>query len=277
MTAERDRLLERRELALRDLEELSDQVEAGEIDDETAARLRSGYERELEQVEAALGELPATESPRATPTPKRSAAKPIESEADGAGRSPGRVAVGAVVLLASLTLVIFYAARDTEPDPLAVGGGSAMGDLTVDPDSVSNEQLEAVVAANPEITAMRMALADRYFGAEEYGASLDHYLYIAENSTIPSEESKALGRIGWMAYITDQAEAAASYMDESLRLDPTNPEAILYRGFITMYGLGDPEAAIPQLEAALELTNLSDNVVSQINEALEEARGGSAP
>ena len=37
----------RRRHARRDLEELEEQVAAGEIDEETAARLRSGYEREL--------------------------------------------------------------------------------------------------------------------------------------------------------------------------------------------------------------------------------------
>ncbi len=278
MTAERDRILERHELAVRDLRELEEQVESGEIDVDTAARLRAGYQRELEQVEAALGELPPTESRPASPPLERPAEQPAAgSERATEGRSPRRVAVGSILLLASLTLIIFFAARDTEPDPVGPGAAAAPGELTVDPAAVSNEELEAVVAANPDITAMRMALADRYFEAEEYGASLDHYLYIAENTQDPREESKALARVGWMAYITDQAEAAAQYMEQSLLADPTNAEAILFRGFVTMYGLGDPEAAIPQLEAALDLTNLSDNVISQINDALDEARGGATP
>jgi tetratricopeptide (TPR) repeat protein len=149
--------------------------------------------------------------------------------------------------------------------------------LTVDPASVSSEELEAVVAANPNINGMRMALADRYFAAEDYGSALDHYLYIAENNPTADEESKVLARIGWMAYITDQPEAAEDYVLASLRIDPTNAEATLYLGFITLYGLGDAEGAIPQLEAALELPNLSPSVVSQVEAALEEARQGGTP
>jgi tetratricopeptide (TPR) repeat protein len=129
-----------------------------------------------------------------------------------------------------------------------------------------------VVAANPDITAMRMALADRYFEAEEWGSALDHYLYIAENTTDPAEETKALARVGWMAYISDQPEAADDYFARALELDPANAEAILFRSFNTMYGLEDPETAIPQFEEALELTNISDNVARQIEDSLEEAK-----
>ena len=104
MTAERDRLRERHELAVRDLEELQEQVEAGEIDDATAANLRAGYERELSQVEALLGDLPSSESRQAPPLPERPVEKPrAKGEGDAKGRSPKRVAAGAVVLLASLT------------------------------------------------------------------------------------------------------------------------------------------------------------------------------
>ncbi len=80
-----------------------------------------------------------------------------------------------------------------------------------------------------------------------------------------------------MAYITDQAEAADQYLELALEANPNNSEAILYRGFVTLYGLEDPEAAIPQLEAALRLDNISDNVVSQIEQALADARSGGTP
>jgi tetratricopeptide (TPR) repeat protein len=277
MTSERDRLIDRRELAKRDLEELGEQVEAGEIDAETASRLRAGYEQELRKAEAALGDLPPSDAPQpAAPQPPPEPSTVVKRP-ESAGRSPRRVVVGSAVLLVSLTLIIFFAARDSEPEATGSMGAGAMGELTVDPGAVSNEDLEAVVAANPEITSMRMALADRYFEAEQYGASLEHYLFIADNAEDLREQSKALARVGWMAYITDQAEAAAEYMESSLEADPSNAEAILFQGFVTMYGLEDPAAAIPQLEAALALPNLSDNVIAQVNDALAEARGGSTP
>lgn len=269
MTSERARLIERLNVVRRDLAELAEQVQSGEIDDVTAGRLRQGYEEELGRIEDLVG--PTQEDAGPTPEPESEPETASVAPQVRPARSPRRVVVGAVVLVGALTTAIFFAAQGAEPDPDSVGSDGP-GALTVDPASVTNEQLEAVVAANPDITAMRMALADRYYEAEEWGSALDHYLYIAENTTNPAEETKALARVGWMAYITEQAEPADEYFSRALAIDPTNSEAILFRAFNTMYGLDDPAGAIPQFEAALALPNISDNVVSQIEASLEEAR-----
>lgn len=273
MTSDLNHLRERRESVRRDIEELALQVDEGEVDPETAERLRTSYERELDALDATLGEhedeTPASASLPAEPEPEP---EPIEHlSREGRTRSTNRAVVGGVLLLGALAVIMYFAVQSAEPDD-AAPAGAAPGDLIVDPATVSNEELEAIVAANPDVTAMRMALADRYFEAEAYGASLDHYLNIAENSSDPLERSKALARVGWMAYITDQPEAADEYLIRSLEADPTNSEAILYRGFVTLYGLEDAEAALPQLEAAQRLTNISQGVIDQIDDALEDAR-----
>jgi tetratricopeptide (TPR) repeat protein len=272
MTSERSQLVERRDMVRRDLDELTEQVESGEVDQDTADRLRSAYQAELDQLDRALAGLPP-----AKPEPHQPvhSARPVTEVPEARTRSPRRVVAGAAILIGALTIAIFFAARGTEPDPVETASGSP-GALTVDPASVSNEQLEAVVEANPDITAMRMALADRYFEAEQWNLALDHYLYIAENTVNPGEETKALARVGWMAYITEQPDAADEYFVRALAIDPSNAEAILFQAFNTMYGLQDPAAAIPQLEAALELTNISDNVISQIEESLEEAKAATS-
>lgn len=269
MKSEQDDLIERRDQAQRDLDELAAQVEDNEIDPATAERLRAAYQTELDQLDGTLGNLP-----KARLEPIQASSEP-EFIAQTA-RSPRRMVIGSLVLIAALSVTIGYAARDAQPDTTQPVSASP-GGLIVDPDSVSNEQLETVIAANPNINPMRMALADRYFEAEEYGAALEHYLYIADNNPTPEEESKALARVGWMAYRTGLADEATNYVELSLAADPTNPEATLYLGFITLYGLGDAEAAIPQLEAALELSNLSENVISQIDDALVDARTGTTP
>jgi tetratricopeptide (TPR) repeat protein len=268
MTTERLRLEERRDLVVRDIEELDQQVEGGEIDVATAQDLRSAYQRELESLEAAIERLPAS-------APELTVGSISRRDQAPRARSPRTVLISSIVIVVALSAAIALAARDTSPNGIDQATGP--GALTVDPASVSSEELEAVVAANPNINGMRMALADRYFAAEDYGSALDHYLYIAENNPTADEESKVLARIGWMAYITDQPEAAEDYVLASLRVDPANAEATLYLGFITMYGLGDAEGAIPQLEAALELPNLSPSVVSQVEAALQEARQGGTP
>lgn len=281
MTSDSIHLRERREAVRRDIEELALQVDEGEVDPETAEKLRTSYERELDSLHAALGEhvdevpaapsRPAEPMPEPEPEPEQEAIEHLPK--GGRTRSANRAVIGGVLLLGALAVTMYFAVQSAEPEG-AAPGGVAPGDLIVDPATVSKEELEAVVAANPDVTAMRMALADRYFEAEEYGASLDHYLNIAENSSDPRERSKALARVGWMAYITDQPEAADEYLVLSLEADPANSEAILYRGFVTLYGLEDAENALPQLEAAQGLANLSERVIAQIDDALEDARRG---
>ena len=52
-----DRAAGRRDLVRTDLEELAQQVDDGEIDEATAAGLRSGYETELAAAEAEIAKL----------------------------------------------------------------------------------------------------------------------------------------------------------------------------------------------------------------------------
>ena len=284
MSSERDRLVERRDLVERDLEELAAQVAEGEIDDVTADRLRGTFQAELDALEAALRSQPepppdgagaaqvtAGRRQRVGSSPQPPAAPESPS---GEPRSPRRIVAGAVLLIVLFSVAIALAARDATDD---AEPQSSPGELLVDPASVSDEQLEAVVAANPNINGMRMALADRYFAGEDYGAALDHYLYIADNNPTAAEETKALGRVGWMAYRTGLAEEADQYVAASLAIDPHNPEALVYRGFVTLYGIGDVAAAIPQLELALGLPNLSTNVISQIDDAIADARNRLQP
>lgn len=271
MTSERDRLFERREMVRRDLLELAVQRETGEVASDTAERLRQTYESELDALDLAIAELPE----EGDQEEKFEPAGQAPERTDGWFRTSRRRIVGALLFVAALAVTFVLAVNNA--DETQQPAGASPGALTVDPADVSNEEMEAIVAANPGINGMRMALADRYFAAEEYGSALDHYLIVLENAPTSDEESKALARVAWIAYRTGLAEAAEEYARSSLEIDPNNPEARLYIGFITFYGLGDAEAAIPQLEAALQIPNLSDNVISQIEDALEEARGSDAP
>jgi tetratricopeptide (TPR) repeat protein len=264
--SDRERLEERLEIARRDLEELTEQVEAGEIDEETAADLRSSYQAELDDVTAQLEALPV--SPKAAAAEAASAPGPQP-------RSGRRAIVGSILVIAALSVAIFLAAGDINPEPATPTTSAASpGGLSVDPDSISNEQLEEVVAQNPGINAMRLALADRYFEQQDFSKALDHYLIIAENNPTPVEEGRALSRIGWMAYTTGQPETAEQYLQTSLTVDPTNGETKLFLGFVYLYGLDDAEAAIPWLEEVAGFSDLPEAIRAQVETALEEARTG---
>jgi cytochrome c-type biogenesis protein CcmH/NrfG len=267
---DRKQLEERREVAKRDLTELAEQVDAGEIDDATAETLRAGYQTEIDDVSAQLGALSSPKKQH----PSESASGADRPQAPQT-RSTRRAIIGSVLVIAALSVAILLAAGDISPEPdTTAPEAGAPGGLTVDPNTVSNEQLEEVVAQNPDINAMRMALADRYFDGQDYSQALDHYLSIAENNPTPAEEGRALSRIGWMAYQTGQPEAAEQYLQTSLTADPTRVETKLFLGFVLLYGLEDPETAIPWLEEVAEVPGLPDSVLEQVRAALDEARNG---
>ncbi len=147
--------------------------------------------------------------------------------------------------------------------------------MSVDPDSVSSEQLEAVVAQNPDINAMRMALADRYFEEENYGKALDHYLTIAENNPTPAEEGRALTRIGWMDNSNRPTGGRRAWYT-SLTIDPTNDETKLFLGFVLAVRNSRIQTACSWLEQVAEIPNLPPTILSQVETALNEARNGGA-
>jgi tetratricopeptide (TPR) repeat protein len=241
-------LADRRRHALRDLDELAEQVADGELDEATAESLRAGYEAELATVEQlAAGDTPAA---------------PVE------GRSPKRALVGASVLVGSLTVIILLAAQvfrsdDAPSSPAPTVAAALDGSI---------EEMEAVVAAHPESVGMRLALADRYFEQGEYGSAIDHYLQVTGGELTPDEESRTLGRIGWMAYSTGQVGSAVEFVNNSLEVNPDYHEGKLFLGMISLYGLEDAAAAIPLFEEVLGLPGLGEQIKAEVEAALAEAR-----
>jgi tetratricopeptide (TPR) repeat protein len=276
VSGEYQRLIERRDLVERDVEELSEQMAEGEVDETTGAQLMEGYQKELSAVTAALAKLPKPPkakqgpAPKAKPRPVAKADRAAESE-PVAGRSVQRVVVGSLVVITALSVAIFLAARDTTPDDPG-GAAAGPGDLTVDPNAVTNEQLEAVVAENPGIPAMRLALANRYFRAGQFPEAMDHFRIIAESDPAPEDETLILARMGWIEHNIGRHEAAAALITQSLAIDPANLEAQLFQGLVTLYGLNDPAQAIPQLETALKIPGLLEANVADLHTAIAEAQ-----
>jgi tetratricopeptide (TPR) repeat protein len=139
-------------------------------------------------------------------------------------------------------------------------------------DAASRQELESIIAAHPESLAMRLALADLYFDDGDYSASLPHYLGVLEGEPTPLEESRALGRIGWMAYLTGQTTAAADYLEASLEADPDNGEGKLFLAVVLFEGSGDAAGAIPLLEEVLAIPGLPDDMRQAVGAVLDEAR-----
>ncbi|HEX9978525.1 MAG TPA: DUF3649 domain-containing protein, partial [Acidimicrobiia bacterium] len=202
MSAAAIRILEqRRDDAVADLIALEEQVASGEIDAARADRLRRRYEGDVADALAAIDAAGAA-TPRV--------------------RSPVRVWVGIIVFAAVAGAAVFALTRAVQPrdDTGAASGvpGDIITDGGVDLSTVTNDQLETMVAANPNLTPMRLALARRYVEAGDFSKALPHYLYVLDQG--PNAE--ALMYVGWMTYLSGDAPTGKTLLERSLEIVPTN-------------------------------------------------------
>jgi cytochrome c-type biogenesis protein CcmH/NrfG len=127
---------------------------------------------------------------------------------------------------------------------------------------VTNEELEAVVTANPGVVPMRLALVERYLRAadgEQTAAARTTQLQrarfhageAAARATLTADQARALRYLGWTtALLTDPAQGAA-LLEQSLAKEPGNPDALWFLATVRFDRLQDPAAAKPLLEQLL--------------------------
>ena len=196
------------ELLRTDLAELDGQVADGDIDRATADRLAEKYRSRLDALEgiATDGDGVAPVSGDDAPPSRR--------------RVSGRVIAGSALVGVAIIAIAVFAVNSLGDRSMAgaegVVGDVVAGEGPVDLSSITNEQMEEVVAANPDVVGMRLALARRYFEAGEFDKALDHYFTILESEQQP----EALANIGWMTYLSGRPDIAVGYLEAALSLQP---------------------------------------------------------
>jgi len=243
MTGERARLDDQVDQVLVDLADVDAGVAAGDLDPSTADRLRATYRTELAGLERRRDELAEAEDP------------------PPAGRDRRRMVAGTLLVLAGLTAVGVLLAdtvADRAPGDPAVGG--VAGDVVsgaVDLANVTDEEMEAVVAQNPDVTRMRLALAERYFVAGEFDQAVDHYLIVLEQDP---DNVAALGAVGWMTHLSGRPDVAVSYVERALDIDPDFVQGYWYLANIRADGLSDPAGAVQPLRTLLGFDDIPDEI-----------------
>lgn len=256
MSAGQDRLRQQIDQAVRDLVELDEQVTAGEITEVDATALRRRYEH------SAAAALAALQGDRA----------------DASGTVTDRRRPGAWALVYSLVgVVAVVAALVLLPAALVERpvGGAATGNVgqpagpAATPATVTDAQLEEVVAANPDVIGMRLALADRYVAQGDYGPAMRHYLAALDRE--PSN-APALARLSWLLLQIGQTQQAWEMVNQALALDPALTEALWFRANIQLDGLDDPDGALATLRD-LAARNPPPEVAAQVQELVAVAEG----
>lgn len=283
MSGDRRALEQRRDHALRDLLELEQQAGRGELSPETEATLRRAYEREAAGAIAEIERLPAARDTGGTEEP--------DSGEDGEpAASRGRRLLQPRILLYALGFLSVVAAglllpgnlldrpdggfvtgNEALQDPAGTSGGDAPPAAELE--NVTNEEMEAVVAANPDVIGMRLALADRYTEEGRYDLALVHYGKALEQD--PGNPA-ATARLGWLMLQIGEPAEANRLVDQALAADPELLDALWFKANILLYGLDDQAGAIGVLDTMRKRTDLATEVRDQVEELRRTASDGLA-
>ncbi|HSJ72473.1 MAG TPA: tetratricopeptide repeat protein [Acidimicrobiia bacterium] len=244
------RRLEQIALITEELAELDQQLADGDIDEEAARVLAIRYRAQIADLERTV-----------------EASEPVDGGGDEDVDPPGRrrlsgraltgvAIVGIAIVAVAVFAVISLDARDTAGAE-GVAGDVLSGGAPIDLATITDEQMEQVVASNPDVVGMRLALARRYFEAGTFDKALDHYFEVLDRESHP----EALANIGWMTYLSNRPDVAVGYLEAALERDPDYLPAQWF--IANVYAtLGRTE------EAVVFLVNIigSDDVPSEIKD-----------
>lgn len=162
------------------------------------------------------------------------------------------------------------------------GTTSGVADISdQDLSDVSNETMEAVIAANaehPDVDGMRLALAERYFTGGDYRSAFTHYLAVAESENADEQQVVAsLVRLGWMAWAgNSEVDAALGLFDQALAIEPDSATALYLKGQVLWCGAGDTETAEDLFTAVLDDPDLTNTARTDVSADLDALRSGAS-
>ncbi len=256
-----DRVREQIELLREEIEDVDAQVLDGDLDEETAAGIKARYEAELAALEASAAAAVTVEA---------------DDEQDGESvkgrkRLNGRAITGIALVTVAMTVIGIFAVQSINNQRITgadgIVGDIVRGEAQINLDDVSNEEIEAVVAANPDIIPMRLALARRYFEAGEFDKALDHYFEVLNREQNP----EALANVGWMTYLSGRPDIAVSYVEAAMERQPDYLAAEWYLGNIYMALGRNDEASVFLLKISTS-NEVPDDVKAEAVKLLEQIR-----
>ena len=177
----------------------------------------------------------------------------------------GTAVVALVVLLA-----VLGGTRDGG-DGDSAGSDPDTPTTTVDLSSVPNEELERVVAENPDIVPMRLRLVERYLRANELANAQLHAEEAVVRATTIEDRARAQRYLGWTTALLGDPEQGEGLIVQSLALDPSNRDGLYFLARVRFEQLDDPAGALEPLEILVE-TEMDDEQRSLIETLLAEVQ-----
>lgn len=187
----------------------------------------------------------------------------------GRGRLGAQLGGGALVVVGCLGVGVLLVGDAPDEAPPAITTEDA--GLTVDPNDVSDAELEAVVEQNPGIVPMRLALVERYLEAGDVEAAHVHTAIAIDLDAAPADRQRALKYHGWTTALLGDAQAGADLLESSLLLAPEDRDAKWFLANVRFHGLGQDDAALGILEDLVE-TPMDDAQRRLVEAKLAEIR-----
>lgn len=184
---------------------------------------------------------------------------------------------GVLVLAGAIAIATVGQFRQARPDDRNLAGVAGEG---FDPEAVSNETMEAVIAANlenPSINGMRLALANRYFEEGDYQKAFGHYQAVLDSEPAAAEAAAAYTRLGWMVYDGNgETDLGLELIDRGLALVPGDAFALYLKGRVTWCGKADAARAAEIFDRVLTTPGLDPDVRTRVSTDLESAQAGAS-
>ncbi len=185
------------------------------------------------------------------------------------GPSPRRrlmvgVAGGLGVATVALLVILGAAERgrrvgDAAP-PTSLGEVAAGKPLA----EVTNDEMETVIAQNPTVIGMRLALVERYLRDGDIDNAYRHTTVAVDLPATDQEYEHALRLHGWVTALHGAPASGAEYLRAALALSPDDRDAVWFLANVEWHGLGDAEAAEELLDRLLA-GEVSDEQRTQID------------
>lgn len=268
------RLREHRDATLRDLADLQQQEEAGEIAPHVAAALREQYTREaalaLQAMDEARGQ---TARPAPTPAERRSNVR----------RTRRRVAFGGVALGLAIAGALLTTSLVRRPPGAFVTGfevsnptstsRTPTGVPTAQPGPVNLQlpELDAAIKREPGPGAQLVA-AHRLLNSGDLSGAMAGYTAVLRSTQDPQLTAAASTHAGWLVSVDGNPRSGSQLVQEGLRLVPDQPEALWLLAQIRLNSLNDPQGAVAPLRQLQRRPDLPGQVRTDVARLLRQAQ-----
>jgi cytochrome c-type biogenesis protein CcmH/NrfG len=239
---------EQRRAALRSLEEIEADREAGNLSDADYERLRRRYEKELARVGGGLG--PAAGRPDREAAPRAAPARGSHASHAVAW------AAGSVAFVALAALVLSQALRPRAGGETITGslpgqemGSGAAGPALAEVDPERLAALERMVRADSSNVAALVELGHLYLAQQRFADVAQLSMRALD---LEPGNPEALTHLGMVLVTVDHMADAMAAFDSALASDPNFGEALQFKGMVA-FMTRDYPAAVQAWERYLEV------------------------